>query len=290
MRIVKANFLALTGGTLTGDLSIGSHKLKTTTLYLHEKDTSTLSIHKISDNSIQRLYADRFLFVTGIYGEGSSSNISAQNVDASALIGRARDTGNDLVETDRRQGAADPYFQATLPMVLNPSAEPGALVEGHFWYDATDDVLKYRDSATVHTLLGSNTASNLDAAGYRAFAAIGDCLNPERINDNNIATSAEFDTIGEYAEVAFGRLVNIKRWRIHGNVSSNGDGRFKIQKWDLVTGAWVDWVTGIPTRTTNDWSTLSTETEVYTTAIRLVCTTVDGGTGGDVCNELEVIY
>ena len=68
------------------------------------------------------------------------------------MILKARDNGVTLVEVARLQGAADPYLQATLPMVLKPSSEPGTVVEGHFWYDSTAKKLKFYNGTAVETV------------------------------------------------------------------------------------------------------------------------------------------
>jgi len=92
--------------------------------------------------------------------------------DYFAMFG-ARDTDNAIVEVARLQGAADPYFQLTLPSRLNPSSTPGTLVEGHFWYGSSEDALRYRDasatkyvSENVLIATGSLTAG---AAGAKIF-------------------------------------------------------------------------------------------------------------------------
>ncbi|GAJ09201.1 unnamed protein product, partial [marine sediment metagenome] len=113
--------------------------------------------------------------------------------------------------------------------------------------------------------------------------------NPENINDDNTTNEAEASGVGQYAEVDFGKVVVIKRWRQFGSVGNNGSGVWKIQYWNLATEAWVDWITGISTRTLATWSTLSEVTSKLTTKIRLVCTTVEGG-GWTKVKELEVIY
>jgi len=57
-----------------------------------------------------------------------------------------------LAEVARLQGAADPYFQVTLPMVLKPSSAPGTPVEGHFYYDSVAKKLKFYNGTAWETV------------------------------------------------------------------------------------------------------------------------------------------
>lgn len=157
MRIITSwagHALPLTGGTLTGDLTmsgadilLGANKLKTTTNYLYEEVTSGLSLKKISDNTRVRLKLSTLEFYTSLQAQASGLIIGAQPSNDAYLLGQAYDNDNALVETDRRQGAADPYFQMTLPMVLKPGSAPGTPVEGHLYYDNTAKILKFRDAS-----------------------------------------------------------------------------------------------------------------------------------------------
>jgi len=114
--------------------------------------------------------------------------------------------------------------------------------------------------------------------------------NPEKINDANVALPARADTIAQYAEVDLGGIYQIKQWRQYGESTlQNGDGEWKIQYWNLKNQAWTDWVTGIVTRATADWSTLAAGPNVRTNGIRIVCVTVDTGGNKSQLRELEVI-
>ncbi len=96
--------------------------------------------------------------------------------------------------------------------------------------------------------------------------------------------------MGVYATVDFGKLVKIRRWRQYGDLDNIGNGKWKIQSWDLSTGAWVDWVTDISTRGSHSWSAYSTEEARTTDRIKLIVTTEDTGTKGNCIRELEMIY
>lgn len=136
----------------------------------------------------------------------------------------------------------------------------------------------------------STLASEATVALFQTNAGVGDMQFPSNLNDNDTGSYARANSVDEYDEVDFGRVVRIKRWRQFGNTTNNGDGAWKIQYYDLSTYTWADWATGIATRATADWSNLATETEAFTDKIRLVCTAVDSGISNSLINELEVIY
>ena len=127
-------------------------------------------------------------------------------------------------------------------------------------------------------------------AGFQANAATGTVQTPANINDNDTGTYILGDAVDEYAEVDFGKVVELTQWRQFGNTNNNGDGSWKIQYYNLSTRTWTDWVTGIATRTTADWSTFCVETAIVTDKIRLVCTAVDSGASDSLMMELEVKY
>ncbi|MBA7588646.1 hypothetical protein ES708_30711 [subsurface metagenome] len=95
--------------------------------------------------------------------------------------------------------------------------------------------------------------------------------------------------IDTYGEVDFGKFVTIDQWRHHGESGEEEDGEWKLEYKDI-NGDWQEWVTGIPTRLDN-WSTMSVEAEVITSAIRLICVAVDTQAFGySRCKELEVYH
>ena len=114
-------------------------------------------------------------------------------------------------------------------------------------------------------------------------------INSYSINDNVTGAPAYASNINEYAQVNYGQIVKIDKWRHFGQAINNGTGIWKIQYWNLTTQAWTDWVTGIVVSKSATWSDFSNGTEVITTAIRLVCTAVDGAEGYSIIGELEVI-
>lgn len=128
---------------------------------------------------------------------------------------------------------------------------------------------------------------------FQAIAGAGTMTNPSNVNDNNTGTMARANNIGEYTRIIFGNVWGtlswIRRWRMFGDILNNGDGEWKIERYDLRLHAWVDWVTGIPTRATADWSTYAIELPYITDRIRLSCVTVDSSAASRL-GELEVVF
>lgn len=126
-------------------------------------------------------------------------------------------------------------------------------------------------------------------ADYQANAATGTMTNPEYINDNNTSTIAYADTVDEYAEINFGKVVRIKKWSQCGHVSNDGDGVFKIQYYDDTNESWIDWVTGLNTKNTNGCGDYEALTEVITTKVRIVNTTIDSS-GQSRFREIRIVH
>ena len=149
------------GVTIEDDLDIGANLLKTTNLSLKEGTSSIWYLRTAAD--------DAYVSILGTAGQFSifqartgTTSIDCRDVDTNYIAGRARDSGSGLVEIFRMVGAADPYFQMTLPQVLTPGTAPGTLVEGHFWYLAADDKLYYKDATANIELVGINTPTRGD--------------------------------------------------------------------------------------------------------------------------------
>lgn len=152
---IGARYLPLSGGTMTGDIALGANKLKTTTHYLYEEDINQLSIKRISDNARMGLILGALQFLEQIKAGGDAMPINVSDVDARYIKFQARDSGVGLVEVARIQGAADPYFQMTLPFRILPvatAALPGTPVEGMLAYDVTAHKLKVRVAAAWETI------------------------------------------------------------------------------------------------------------------------------------------
>jgi len=129
-------------------------------------------------------------------------------------------------------------------------------------------------------------------AEFQANAGTGTAGTPGNINDNNTASYAIADIVGEYVEVDFGHAVLIRQWRQFPHDAMNGTGRFTIQYFDLFSETWVDWITGEPMRGAAGWSGFTIETIELTTKIRIITTTLDlgGDPDSNIWGEFEVIY
>lgn len=168
-------YLLLTGGTLSGDLTIGAQKIITTNHSIKQLDATWLGVRNAADDAVSNLKLGAISLADFLYVAVDAKGISPPNVNSNYFIFRARDNDSDLVEAARLVGAADPYFQATLPMVLNPSATPATIVEGHFFYGSTPDKLQFQNASALQTV-----ASNL--AGIFAVLGFG--------ADSNLSNSA----------------------------------------------------------------------------------------------------
>ena len=139
-------FLPLSGGTLTGDLTLGGNKLKGTN-YALKTIAGGISVRNVGDTSPAVITAAGLYFNSWVEANATNAYIGARPLDTGNLLLKARDTGVGFAEIARLQGAADPYFQLTLPPVITPAAKPGTPVEGHFGYDSVSDTLWYRNAA-----------------------------------------------------------------------------------------------------------------------------------------------
>lgn len=96
-----------------GDLDIGALGLKTTNLYLSQKDVNTLAVGSTVGTANKALQAGWLgvTTATGILALVDAMIFSANNNDDDYIVGKARDNGVGVVEVFRMQGAADPEFQ-----------------------------------------------------------------------------------------------------------------------------------------------------------------------------------
>lgn len=115
-RSVGGTWTALTAWTLpahsvSGDISIGANKLKTTSLYLVEDAVTGFGARLISNNSKVDIAMRNVYFTTDIVStDNAAAYIKSYNGDGGYIALHARDTGVGLVEVARMMGAADPYF------------------------------------------------------------------------------------------------------------------------------------------------------------------------------------
>ncbi len=153
--------------TIEDDIVIGANKIKMTSHLLKEDDPTWLAIKNAADDAYSRLKILTLGVSFSIDCITDGVYITAPNIDNNHFDFKARDNTVGRVEVARLQGAADPYFQMTLPQVLTPGTAPGTLVEGHFWYLAADDKLYYRDASANIELVGINAPTRGDML-YRA--------------------------------------------------------------------------------------------------------------------------
>lgn len=155
MKIGTTDYLPLSGGTLRGDINLGAYRLLTTNLLLREGAATEIYIRNVLDNAFLSM---RFLTLnleSDLALVNSVKSFFAPNVDGGYTMLKARDTGGLEVEIARMVGAADPYFQSTLPLRLSPIATgalPATPVEGMIAYNDTLKRLTYRDNASWQTL------------------------------------------------------------------------------------------------------------------------------------------
>lgn len=133
----------------------------------------------------------------------------------------------------------------------------------------------------------------LTVLGFQSNPGIGTMDTPQKVNDTETGTDAEADAVDEYGEVIFAAALEITQYRYWSyNVDHIGDGKWKLQYMNLA-GIWTDWVTDIPTLTTDGFSNWASGATVVALGIRVVCTTVDtcgAESAVSYLNELEVKY
>jgi hypothetical protein len=137
-----------------GNISIGNNFLRTADLLLKQNNATELAIRNSLDTSYQNLSIGALIVKTsGItMGNANVVALTSNNTDSAYGSFQARDNGVGLVEVARLQGAADPYFQATLPIRLLPGVVPGTPLEGHFWYDNATKKLMFYDNVGAKTV------------------------------------------------------------------------------------------------------------------------------------------
>jgi len=96
--------------------------------------------------------------------------------------------------------------------------------------------------------------------------------------------------VNDYAEILFPCPVTITQFRHYGATLNNGDGTWKLQylKSDFT---WADWVTGISTRATADWSNWdSSGGSIDCLGLKVVAVTLDTAQNRVMIAELEAKY
>jgi len=151
-------YLPLVGGRMTGDIQMGANSLRTTDHLLQQEDAAFLQLRNALDTLYSNLRLNQLGVGGGIFDATGGAFLNAFNSDNQPWIFNCRDNGVGLIEVARLQGAADPYFQATLPMRILPVATgalPGTPVEGMLAYDGTVHKLKVYTGAGWETVVSA---------------------------------------------------------------------------------------------------------------------------------------
>jgi len=177
MRIIlPGNYLSLTGGTLTGNLNLGTNSLVFIDVILKRVGAEQLGIRDLLDTAYKDFSCGWFNFFTGITAQADAAAIQARNADNNFLSFRARDNGVGNVEVARIRGGADPSFQSTLAMYLLPiptASLPAAPLEGMLTYDDTLKRLTYRDNVAWRTVQREYAYTELMEAEHISATAAG---------------------------------------------------------------------------------------------------------------------
>lgn len=104
------NYLELTGGTLTGDLGIGAHRIKTTNLLVKQIDVNTLAVKTVADDAYRSLQLLNLYLGASIRFSLNGQSITAPDVDDNYLRFLARKSGVGLADVAKLQGGATPTF------------------------------------------------------------------------------------------------------------------------------------------------------------------------------------
>ena len=135
MKIGRANYLPFSGGTLTGDLGLGTNTITFSDLALLRHSATQLKVMDNTETSFKNLMADAFDFLSKLRSLGSSAEIETLDSDGAYISILARDTTSALAEIARFAGASTSYFNtlfgrlrmdavlATLPIYLRKASD-----------------------------------------------------------------------------------------------------------------------------------------------------------------------
>lgn len=144
--------------------------------------------------------------------------------------------------------------------------------------------------------VGSNPAEiivpavNLLVEDAQIYPATGTGSTPETMNDGSTAVAGYFSSTAHYLIIVFRHLSYISQYRFYKfSTSSTDNAVMKIEYWDELTGAWIDWKTGISVpNDANAWVNWDTSpSRVLTRKIRVKAVTMDSTTGRIQFNEIE---
>jgi hypothetical protein len=131
-------------------------------------------------------------------------------------------------------------------------------------------------------------APDLTVPIFKTNPGAGTFTSPDKVNDGLTAAQCYGDE-GKYVDIELPGAYKIKQWRQHGYDTGVGDGKFKIQIWNVDEAQWEDWTAEFLALVTLDWSEWAEEDEVITSKIRLIVTVTDSTTNTRL-TELEVKY
>lgn len=137
--------------------------------------------------------------------------------------------------------------------------------------------------------VGNYDYNDLTVEDFQANPATGTAAGPEHLNDNDVIFAARFLNVGEYAQVDFDKVFRLNKHQYIGVDAQNQDGTYKIQYFNLITGAWTDWITDIPTRL-DSWSGWQSGSTIITTKVRIIATSIDTLLFTNFVGEWEMKY
>ncbi|HEY82216.1 MAG TPA: hypothetical protein G4O01_02885 [Dehalococcoidia bacterium] len=146
-----SKYLPLSGGTMTGDLDIASHKITTINHSIKEIDANWLGIRNKADTAYSRLLVLNIRSAEGLEISDALGVVSTQNADGAILEFQARLNSSTRVNVARLVSAAEPYFEISRTMLLKP-VTTSLTLEGQLKYDSTEKRIKYYDGAAEKAL------------------------------------------------------------------------------------------------------------------------------------------
>jgi len=160
MRLSHTRIKALSQLTIDTNLNLTTYAIKWTDITLKRENANELNLRNTANTAYKNIRIGNIRVAGGIEFYATDKSIEAYKANNGKSYLKAYDNDVGSVEVARLQGAADPYFQATLPMVLKPATEPSALVEGHFWYHSTPDRIWYKDGTRLCSIIGVDTKAS----------------------------------------------------------------------------------------------------------------------------------
>jgi hypothetical protein len=260
-------FLPLAGGTMSGDIVLGAYKLKTTNLLLRENDPNWMYIRNINDTDYKNFGANAFFLRDFLSLMLSTNYIVGPGTDGGYWYISARKSGVGYAEVARFQGAANPYFQMTLPPVLYPATLPGTPVEGHFLYSSERDKLVYRNASAWRTIWGNYTKASANVR-----------------NSNDATKDTASATYVKLKEILLNEDIPACRVSFRMTVDAGDTGYAKIYKNDVAIGTERGGAGAINTTYTEDFTGFVSGDKIQLYAKRTA------GSGTVAVTEMRLCY